>query len=164
MLFNLDGLSIPTEATAHIVKAFTFALGALFLGLTALLVIAEDKVLALEGSAVGPFLLLAVASLFCIITIFRQPSSGTDNLTFAVPLVPFIPLLNIFINLYLMMRLPAATWARFGIWMAAGMLIYFGYGIWHSSQRKPSPPVVQEVAGESFSTLGDREVPPAMPS
>ncbi|XP_077535167.1 high affinity cationic amino acid transporter 1-like isoform X2 [Haemaphysalis longicornis] len=148
MLFNLDGLSIPTNATAFIVKTCTLALGVLFLLLTAVLVIAEDKLLSLAASTIGPLLLLVVVVLFCILCIVRQPRAGTDHLSFAVPLVPFIPLFNMFVNLYLMMRLPAATWARFGIWMAAGMLVYFGYGICHSSQRKPPPRIPQEVAGE----------------
>ncbi|XP_077535171.1 cationic amino acid transporter 3-like isoform X2 [Haemaphysalis longicornis] len=155
MLFNLDKLSSPTEATAFIVKTLTLAVGALFLVLTALLVFAEDKLFALAPSAVGPFALLVVVSLFCIVCIIRQPSASTDNLSFAVPLVPFIPLFNMFVNLYLMMRLPLATWARFGIWMAAGMLIYFGYGIWHSSQRKASPPILDEIGGESACSSDD---------
>lgn len=155
MLFNLDRLSNPTEATSFIVKTLTLAVGALFLALTALLVFAEDKLLALAPTAVAPFALLVVVSLFCIICIIRQPSASTDNLSFAVPLVPFIPLFNMFVNLYLMMRLPLATWARFGIWMAAGMLIYFGYGIWNSSQRKASPPILDEIGGESSSSSED---------
>ncbi|XP_077511254.1 high affinity cationic amino acid transporter 1-like isoform X2 [Amblyomma americanum] len=149
-LFNLDGLSSPTESTALLVKVLTLLLGALFMALTALLVFAEAQVLSLAVSAMVPLALMALASVFCIACIIRQPSAGTETLSFAVPLVPFIPLFNMFVNLYLMMRLPPATWARFGIWMAIGMLIYFGYGIWNSSQRKASPPILDE-AGSSES-------------
>ncbi len=41
---------------------------------------------------------------------------------------PVIPVLGIVSCLYLMASLPASTWARFGIWMAVGMVIYFAYG------------------------------------
>lgn len=117
-----------------------------------MLVLAEDKLLSMAASAFGPLLLLILAVLFCIFCIVRQPRARTDNLSFAVPLVPFIPLFNMFVNLYLMMRLPAATWARFGIWMTAGMVVYFGYGVCHSSQRKPLPRLQEEVTDESSSS------------
>ncbi|XP_054930744.1 high affinity cationic amino acid transporter 1-like isoform X2 [Dermacentor andersoni] len=154
-LFNLDGLLSPTETTSFIVKILTLVVGALFMALTALLVFAEDEVLSLATSALVPLVLMSLVSIFCIACIMRQPSASTETLAFAVPLVPIIPLINTFINLYLMMRLPLATWARFGIWMAVGMLIYFGYGIWNSSQRKASPPILDEAAGSVESSSSD---------
>jgi hypothetical protein len=33
---------------------------------------------------------------------------------------------------YLMCRLPKITWYRFGIWMLAGLLIYFATSVHHS--------------------------------
>ncbi|XP_065305182.1 high affinity cationic amino acid transporter 1-like isoform X2 [Dermacentor albipictus] len=154
-LFNLDGLLSPTEATSFIVKILTLVVGTLFMALTALLVFAEDEVLSLTTSALVPLVLMSLVSIFCIACIMRQPSASTETLAFAVPLVPIIPLFNTFVNLYLMMRLPLATWARFGIWMAVGMLIYFGYGIWNSSQRKASPPILDEAAGSAESSSSD---------
>uniref|UniRef100_H2Z098 Uncharacterized protein n=1 Tax=Ciona savignyi TaxID=51511 RepID=H2Z098_CIOSA len=66
--------------------------------------------------------------------IARQPQSRRA-LLFKTPLVPSIPLLSIFINIYLMLKLPGATWIRFGVWMVVGGLMYFGYGMRHSSEE-----------------------------
>lgn len=40
-----------------------------------------------------------------------------------VPLLPFLPVLSMFINVYLMMQLGKGTWMRFAIWMVIGKLV-----------------------------------------
>ncbi|CAM5556054.1 amino acid permease [Streptomyces purpurascens] len=52
--------------------------------------------------------------------------------SFRTPWVPVIPILSVCASLWLMINLPAETWVRFGIWMAAGFLVYFLYGRTHS--------------------------------
>jgi basic amino acid/polyamine antiporter, APA family len=47
---------------------------------------------------------------------------------FRVPLVPVVPIIGGLLCIYLMTRLPATTWWRFGIWMAVGLVFYFAYG------------------------------------
>lgn len=55
---------------------------------------------------------------------------------FKTPFVPWVPLLGIAMCVYLMLGLPWITWARFGIWLAIGLALYFTYGFWNSHLRK----------------------------
>lgn len=52
---------------------------------------------------------------------------------FKTPGVPWTPLLSIVFSAYLSANLPAETWLRFALWMAAGIIIYFAYGYRHSA-------------------------------
>jgi len=54
---------------------------------------------------------------------------------FRCPLVPFVPVLSVLVSFYLMLNLPAATWVRFVVWMAVGLVVYFLYGRRHSRLR-----------------------------
>ncbi len=52
--------------------------------------------------------------------------------SFRAPWVPLLPIASVCACLWLMVNLTALTWIRFGVWMAAGVAIYFGYGRRHS--------------------------------
>jgi APA family basic amino acid/polyamine antiporter len=54
---------------------------------------------------------------------------------FRAPWVPVTPIISVLACFYLMKQLPAITWIRFGIWLAVGLLIYFGYSVRHSRLR-----------------------------
>jgi len=69
-----------------------------------------------------PIIILIVALLIVLCFIYLQPVSGKE-LTFSVPLVPFLPGFSILINIYLMMMLDVMTWIRFVIWMVIGKYI-----------------------------------------
>jgi basic amino acid/polyamine antiporter, APA family len=47
--------------------------------------------------------------------------------TFRVPWVPVTPLLSVLFCAILMLGLPLETWIRFFVWLAIGLVIYFGY-------------------------------------
>jgi APA family basic amino acid/polyamine antiporter len=61
---------------------------------------------------------------------------------FRVPLVPLVPILGVLGCLLLMFSLPAHNWYRLFVWMAIGLVVYFGYGRRHSIlARQPAGPV-----------------------
>ncbi|SHG46665.1 amino acid permease [Streptoalloteichus hindustanus] len=51
---------------------------------------------------------------------------------FRTPWVPVVPILAILTCVWLMLNLTVMTWVRFGLWMVAGVVVYFAYGRTHS--------------------------------
>uniref|UniRef100_A0A670Z8H1 Cationic amino acid transporter C-terminal domain-containing protein n=1 Tax=Pseudonaja textilis TaxID=8673 RepID=A0A670Z8H1_PSETE len=73
--------------------------------------------------------------LLASLVIWRQPQSQ-KKVDFKVPCLPFLPIFSIFVNIFLMAQLSYETWVLFSIWLLIGFLIYFGYGICHSTEKK----------------------------
>ncbi|GJP64897.1 hypothetical protein CLOP_g21837 [Closterium sp. NIES-67] len=59
---------------------------------------------------------------------------------FHCPLVPWLPLASILINVYLMANLGATTWLYSSSWLAIGAVIYLVYGIHHSALGRAHAP------------------------
>jgi APA family basic amino acid/polyamine antiporter len=55
---------------------------------------------------------------------------------YRVPLSPWFPILGVIFAVYLMKDLPGATWVRFVLWLAAGLIIYGLYGYRNSRLRR----------------------------
>jgi APA family basic amino acid/polyamine antiporter len=54
---------------------------------------------------------------------------------FRCPGVPVVPILAVLASFYLMLNLPGATWIRFAVWMALGLVVYFAYSARRSRLR-----------------------------
>uniref|UniRef100_A0A4W4G8D7 Cationic amino acid transporter C-terminal domain-containing protein n=1 Tax=Electrophorus electricus TaxID=8005 RepID=A0A4W4G8D7_ELEEL len=93
-----------------------------------------ESILAQEWWMILILTILLLCMFITVIIIWRQPQSSTKA-AFMVPLLPVLPSLSIFINIYLMVQLGGDTWIRYAVWMAIGLLIYFSYGVWHSVQK-----------------------------
>ncbi|NYJ08925.1 amino acid permease [Petropleomorpha daqingensis] len=65
---------------------------------------------------------------------------------YRVPFSPVFPLLGVAAAIYLMTDLPLATWIRFVIWLAVGLVIYALYGYRHSRLRHDLGPAPVEPA------------------
>ncbi|XP_034024329.1 high affinity cationic amino acid transporter 1-like [Thalassophryne amazonica] len=95
------------------------------------------SVVAVQGGfAQWSVVVLSIVTVICLVLtliVWRQPQSKA-KISFKVPLLPFLPIISMFINVYLMMQLDRGTWMRFAIWMVLGLVIYFCYGIRNSTE------------------------------
>uniref|UniRef100_A0A8C1TR73 Solute carrier family 7 member 3b n=1 Tax=Cyprinus carpio TaxID=7962 RepID=A0A8C1TR73_CYPCA len=130
---------VPTKISGIIVYSATGTISVLFTLLCVVLAVYGEQVGNGSALCITLVVLLSVLSSVCIIIIWRQPQSK-EVLTFKVPLLPILPLVSIFVNIYLMMQLDGPTWVRFAVWMVIGFIIYFAYGIKHSSEGKNNSP------------------------
>lgn len=139
--------SIPTLLSGRVVYVCSSLLAVL---LTVLCLVLTRWTTALcSGEPVRVTVVVLILGLILGITgVISRQSQNRTPLHFKVPLVPLLPLLSIFVNIYLMMQMTAGTWVQFGVWMLIGFAIYFGYGIQHS---------VEEV--KSHQTLPKRRAP-----
>ncbi|XP_030925770.1 cationic amino acid transporter 2, vacuolar-like isoform X2 [Quercus lobata] len=82
----------------------------------------------------GTLLLSGLIVLTCIDQDDARHSFGHTG-GFICPFVPLLPIACILINIYLLINLGTATWARVSIWLIVGILVYVFYGRTHSSLR-----------------------------
>ncbi|CAL8265773.1 unnamed protein product [Merluccius merluccius] len=128
----------PTQTSGTIVYATTAIISVLITILCVVLAIYLPELIAAEPTVVTICAILTLLCGICVIIIWRQPESK-EALTFKVPLLPWLPIFSVFVNIYLMMQLDMSTWCRFAVWMVLGFAIYFFYGIWNSSEARNSP-------------------------
>ncbi|KAM9782251.1 cationic amino acid transporter 3-like isoform 1-T3 [Syngnathus typhle] len=132
------GSKNPTMISGKIVYVTTAVISVFITILCIILANFLSELLAGNGVVVAFCVILTLLCIGCLIIICRQPESK-EALTFKVPLLPWLPLFSVFVNIYLMMQLDKATWWRFTVWMVIGFAIYFFYGIPNSSANRPSP-------------------------
>ncbi|PAA88848.1 hypothetical protein BOX15_Mlig033100g1 [Macrostomum lignano] len=127
----------PDEQPSLLSETVTRGNSAIFMASAAALAFILERCsdqLSNPGVAVAAALSILVC-LACIVSLRMQPQSA-KKVAFKVPGVPFLPCLSILVNLYLMMALPNGTWLRFLVWMTIGFLIYFAYGLLHSTEHR----------------------------
>jgi len=74
--------------------------------------------------------------LVCLGVIILRRKEANRPRPFRVPMVPLFPVLGVILCAVLMLSLPLETWGRFFVWLAIGLLIYFGYSVRHSKLRR----------------------------
>jgi APA family basic amino acid/polyamine antiporter len=79
---------------------------------------------------IGTLFAFVVVCAAVLILRIRRPDAPRP---FRCPAVFIVAPLGILVNVFMMMFLPVHSWERLVYWMAAGMLIYFGFGYWNST-------------------------------
>lgn len=82
---------------------------------------------------IGTLFAFVVVCAAVLLLRIRRPDAPRP---FKCPALFIVAPLGILVNVIMMLFLPTHSWERLVIWMGAGLLIYFGYGYWHSSLRK----------------------------
>uniref|UniRef100_A0A0A1X6C3 Low affinity cationic amino acid transporter 2 n=1 Tax=Zeugodacus cucurbitae TaxID=28588 RepID=A0A0A1X6C3_ZEUCU len=123
-MFNFKRLDTPNSLSTRIVGTLisVFCLLSLFIGL-----IFKEAYDALLENQLWVLVLLPILVLLALLTLVMiclQPREPIIK-TFRVPIVPILPAISVFINIYLMLQLDVMTWIRFGIWMLIGKYGYY---------------------------------------
>ncbi|XP_070153451.1 solute carrier family 7 member 14 [Polyergus mexicanus] len=106
-------------------------------GILYLLILIFDLIIVCGMGNMGTFLtILLFVFLFAIIGILlaisRKPQNR-NSVMFMTPGLPFVPAIAVTVNIYLIFKLSILTLVRFTVWMILGFIMYFYYGIKHSS-------------------------------
>ena len=124
-----DGLLPPIFSKVHPKRrtpSAGTALTAIFAGLMAGLF-----PIGLLGELVSVGTLLAF-SMICGAVLYLRISRPDLPRAFKTPLVWLVAPGGMLACLYLISSLPAATFVRLVVWLAIGVVVYFGYAYWHS--------------------------------
>jgi APA family basic amino acid/polyamine antiporter len=125
MAMARDGLFFPVFAKVH-PRFRTPAVGTVVTGVIVAVgatVLTPDQ--ALELTSIGTLFAFVLVSLGVIALRVREPERPRP---YRCPGYPVTPLLSIVSCGWLMAGLPSTNWWRFGLWLLAGLALYFGYG------------------------------------
>ncbi|WP_030278631.1 amino acid permease [Streptomyces catenulae] len=87
-----------------------------------------------DATSIGTLFAFALVNVAVIVLRRTRPEM---HRTFRTPLAPLFPAIGFVLCVYMMGSLSPVTWAVFGIWMAVGLVVYFGYGM-RRSRLAPS--------------------------
>ncbi|XP_023139843.1 cationic amino acid transporter 2-like [Amphiprion ocellaris] len=151
--------STASSSTSRTVTILTVISVVCVVVLCIILTQALDALANAEAWSIVLVCIFGVILLLNVFLIWRHPQNPTKA-SFMVPLLPALPIVSTFINVYLMVQLGGLTWLRYAIWMLVGLLIYFGYGMHFSVQRKHfkvNETAVETVSGKTSNIIINEE-------
>ncbi|MBI3568497.1 MAG: amino acid permease [Gemmatimonadetes bacterium] len=138
LLPPLFGRVHPRFRTPHVSTILTASVVSLAAGLTPIGVL---------GELVSMGTLLAFV-LVCIGIIALRRTQPDAPRPFRTPGMPWVPVIGALACLAQMLSLPLATWIRLWVWLAIGLVVYFGYA---RRRSRFAPPRVASVEGAPAS-------------
>jgi APA family basic amino acid/polyamine antiporter len=79
---------------------------------------------------------LSAFIVICLSVIMLRIRKPDIPRSFRTPWVPVVPIIGIAFSVWLLSELSLVTWKVFLIWVALGLVVYFGYGIRHSKLER----------------------------
>ncbi|CAM4120429.1 amino acid permease [Nocardiopsis rhodophaea] len=79
-----------------------------------------------DATSIGTLFAFALVNVAVVVLRRTRPELKRD---FRVPFSPITPVLGVLSCAYLMLSMGVATWVTFGVWLLAGLAIYFGYSM-----------------------------------
>ncbi|RCV50751.1 amino acid permease [Marinitenerispora sediminis] len=126
-----------TDPKRHVPTRVTWIAGAISAVIAGFLPIGEAAALTNIG-ILSAFVVVCIA---VIVLRYRRPDLPR---TFRTPGMPVVPAIGVVFSLWLISFLDWHTWARFGVWLLIGLVIYFAYSYRRSNLNRPesagSPP------------------------
>ena len=115
-----DGKPRPNEYTSFLASVSLAILVITITSLNILLTNAWTHLAAHEAWAIFVACLIGFLIITSVMVLERQPKNKA-TFPFMVPCVPYLPLLSVFVNILLIVKLNYWTYVRFGVWMFIGM-------------------------------------------
>lgn len=85
-----------------------------------------------DATSIGTLFAFALVNVAVVVLRRTRPDMKR---TFRVPLSPLFPVIGFGFCVWMMFSLDTITWIVFGVWMAVGLAVYFGYGMRRSALR-----------------------------
>ncbi|WP_411142824.1 amino acid permease [Streptomyces sp. x-80] len=79
-----------------------------------------------DATSIGTLFAFALVNVAVIVLRRTRPDMPR---AFRTPLAPLFPAIGFLLCIYMMGNLGPVTWVVFGVWMAVGLVVYFGYGM-----------------------------------
>ena len=117
----------PTLATGRAVTCACLSLFLWFFGFNSTVLFAFDQLARKEIWAITLLVVFGLMIIAAVTVIYSMPQSSTKY-GFMAPCVPALPIIAIYANTFLMLKLSTITWVRFAVWMVIGIIIYVFYG------------------------------------